>query len=43
MRRFALRKTQREENVVEVSKAGQQSVRKDGGDRRKVKRNTEFK
>jgi hypothetical protein len=29
MRRFALKKTQREKNVVDVSKEGQQSVRKD--------------
>jgi hypothetical protein len=31
MRKFALKKTQREKNVFEVSKEGQQIVRKDGG------------
>ena len=43
MRRFALKETQREKNVVEVSQEGQQSIRKDGGDGRKVKINTGFK
>jgi hypothetical protein len=43
MRRFALKKTQRGKNVVEVSKEGQQSVRIDGDNGRKVKRNTGFK
>jgi hypothetical protein len=48
MRKYALKKTQTGvggggRDIVEISKEGQQRIKKDGGDGRRIKRNTGFK